>query len=114
MITIDDRIGSKDLTAYITAPHRLGHLEFALLASNRVRPLPDPQDRAPLAELRLTLSGIVPKVRGLSYRAMANYATASRGPYVAGPVTSALPTQSQPQLIPIDRFRGMVGVEYEF
>ncbi len=68
----------------------------------------------PQAELRMTLSGPVPGLRGLSYRAMANYASASRGPYVVGPVTSALPTQSQPQLIPVDRFRTMVGLKYEF
>lgn len=67
----------------------------------------------PQVEFRLTLSGPVPLMRGLSYRAMANYAVAGRGPYAVGPVTSALPTQSQPQLIPVDRFRTTVGLHYE-
>lgn len=85
---------------------------------------PRPADRAdgfsptPYApsqvDLRLTVSGPVPLLNGLSYRAMANYETASRGPYVVGPVASALPTQTTPQLIPVDRFRSTVGLEYEF
>lgn len=68
----------------------------------------------PQVELRFTLSGPVPGVEGLSYRAIANYRVADRGPYVVGPVTSALPSQSEPQLIPVDRFRSTVGLQYEF
>ena len=68
----------------------------------------------PQVELRLTLSGPVPLMRGLGYRAIANYAFADRGPYVVGPVTGTLPTQTQPQLIPVDRFRTTVGLQYEF
>jgi outer membrane receptor protein involved in Fe transport len=68
----------------------------------------------PQMELRLTLSGKVPPIRGLSYRAMANYAVADRGAYVVGPVTGPLPTQTAPQLIPVDRFRSTVGLQYEF
>jgi hypothetical protein len=65
-------------------------------------------------ELRLTLSGDSPFPKGLSYRAMVNYAVADRGAYVVGPVTAALPTQPTPQLIPVDRFRTTVGLQYEF
>ncbi len=68
----------------------------------------------PQLELRLTVSGPVPGVSGLSYRAMANYAAADRGAYVVGPVTSALPTQPSPQLIPVDHFRSTVGLQYDF
>jgi outer membrane receptor protein involved in Fe transport len=74
---------------------------------------PDPFARTQL-ELRLTLSGDAPLVKGLSYRAMANYALADRGPYVVGPVTSAIPSQPTPALIPVDRFRTTVGLQYEF
>lgn len=65
-------------------------------------------------QLRLTLSGPVPLVQGLSYRALANYAAASRGPYVVGPVTGETAAQPTPQLIPVDRFRTTVGLAYEF
>jgi len=65
-------------------------------------------------ELRLTLTGDAPWVKGLSYRAMVNYAVANRGPYVVGPVTSAIPSQTTPQLIPVDRFRSTVGFQYDF
>jgi outer membrane receptor for ferrienterochelin and colicins len=74
---------------------------------------PDPFARTQV-ELRLTLSGNAPIVKGLSYRAMANYAVADRGPYVVGPVTRAIPSQATPELIPVDRFRTTVGLQYEF
>jgi hypothetical protein len=67
----------------------------------------------PQLELRLTLSGLLP-LKGLSYRAFANYAVADRGPYVVGPVTSETPSQPTPQLIPVDRFRTMLGLQYDF
>lgn len=65
-------------------------------------------------QLRLTVSGPVPLVPGLSYRALANYAVADRGPYVVGPVTNETPAQPLPQLIPVDRFRTTLGLAYEF
>jgi outer membrane receptor for ferrienterochelin and colicins len=74
---------------------------------------PDPFARTQV-ELRLTLSGEAPLVKGLSYRAMANYAAADRGPYVVGPVTRAIPSQTTPELIPVDRFRTTLGLAYEF
>jgi len=65
-------------------------------------------------QLRLTVSGAVPGVSGLSYRAIANYLLSDRGPYVVGPVTTALPTQVSAQLNPVDRFRTTVGLQYDF
>jgi hypothetical protein len=66
------------------------------------------------AELRLTLSGKAPVLEALSYRVSASYNTASRGPYVVGPVTSALDATREPQLNPIDRFRTTAGLQYDF
>jgi outer membrane receptor for ferrienterochelin and colicin len=74
---------------------------------------PDPYAPSQV-QLRLTLSGDVPAVKGLSYRAIANYAVADRGPYVVGPVTKAIPTQPTAELIPVDRFRTTVGLQYAF
>jgi outer membrane receptor protein involved in Fe transport len=65
-------------------------------------------------ELRLTLTGNVPAVPALKYRAFVNYVTADRGPYLVGPALSALPTQTTPQLNPVDRLRSTVAVEYDF
>jgi outer membrane cobalamin receptor len=67
----------------------------------------------PQLELRLCLSGTVPGLSHLSYRAIANYAFADRGPYVVGPVTSSIPTQPSPQLNPVDRFRTTLGLQYD-
>jgi len=74
---------------------------------------PAPFARARL-ELRLVLTGQVPAVKGLTYRALANYNFAERGAYVVGPVTSALPSEPTPQLIPLDRLRTSLGVQYDF
>jgi outer membrane receptor protein involved in Fe transport len=74
---------------------------------------PDPFARTQL-QLRLTLSGDVPHLSGLSYRVSANYAVAQRGAYVVGPVTSALASQLTPQLNPIDQFRTTLGLQYAF
>ncbi|MEO6599669.1 MAG: TonB-dependent receptor [Polyangiaceae bacterium] len=65
-------------------------------------------------DLRLTLSGDAPLVKGLSYRAIANYSVAEHGAYAVGPVTSATSTEVSPQLIPVDRIRITVGIQYEF
>jgi len=68
----------------------------------------------PQVELRLCVSGAVPGLPGLTYRALTNYALSDRGPYVVGPATSAQPTQPNAQLNPVDRFRTTVGLQYEF
>jgi outer membrane receptor protein involved in Fe transport len=70
-----------------------------------------------LADLRFTLSGKVPGLKGLSYRASAEYVTASHGPYTAGPnlgvfdYVAPLPT---PGFAPIDQFRAFIGLRYDF
>jgi outer membrane receptor protein involved in Fe transport len=75
--------------------------------------VPTPYAPAQL-QLRLCVTGAVPGIAGLTYRALVNYAVSDRGPYVVGPVTTALPTQPTAQLNPIDRFRTTVGLQYEF
>jgi len=65
-------------------------------------------------ELRFTLSGNFPLLPALKYRAFVNYAMAERGPYVVGPVVSAVPTQTSAQLNPVDRLRSTVALEYDF
>jgi outer membrane receptor for ferrienterochelin and colicins len=74
---------------------------------------PDPYARSQV-QLRGTLSGDAPVIDGLSYRLTANYSTAARGPYVVGPVTNASPSQPTPELVPVDRFRTTVGLQYAF
>lgn len=83
----------------------------------------DPLPMAPaLFELRGTLSGKVPGVRGLSYRLSAQWASASAGPYVVGPGQARDERQNalrqaqivSAQLVPIDTFRAMIGLRYDF
>jgi outer membrane receptor for ferrienterochelin and colicins len=100
----------QDLPTIALATHFLGPRP-ADLSNGQFRPNPFAHTQL---ELRLTLSGAVPLVKGLSYRAMANYAVADRGAYVVGPVTSAIPSQTRPQLNPIDPFRTTLGLQYEF
>jgi outer membrane receptor protein involved in Fe transport len=74
-----------------------------------------PTPKAPAqVEARLTLSGDVPGVAGLSYRATVDAALASHNPYVVGPVQAATPDQPSAQLSPVDRFRVGVGLWYRF
>lgn len=76
----------------------------------------------PLFELRGTISGKVPWVRGLSYRLTAQWASTSVGPYVVGPgqfhdEAQNAARQAQivsAQLNPIDVFRTMIGLRYDF
>ena len=65
-------------------------------------------------ELRGTLTGPVPYVRGLSYRLSANYATASEGPYVVGPRQTATADSPAPFLNPVDAFAVFYGLRYDF
>jgi outer membrane receptor protein involved in Fe transport len=77
-------------------------------------------------ELRLTVTGQVPAIKGLTYRASANYSFADRGPYVIGPSQQQFETTRDtttgapilmvrtPELIPIERFRAAVGLQYDF
>lgn len=63
--------------------------------------------------LRLTVSGPMPVLKGLSYRASAHYNAAAHTPYVAGPNQAATDTQPSAQLAPVDRFRTTVGLQYD-
>jgi hypothetical protein len=66
---------------------------------------------APVLELRAALTGDVPCVRGLSYRATASYAFESTGPYVIGPIQDGS-SGAAPTLNPVDRFRVGVGLHW--
>jgi hypothetical protein len=72
--------------------------------------------RAPYApadlQLRLTLSGVVPGVRGLRYRVSSMFDTASRGAYVVGPTQYAADASSQATLSPQRRASAFLGMEY--
>ncbi len=75
-------------------------------------------------ELRGTLSGPIPVVPGLSYRASVNYAVSSQAAYVIGPAQGINVTEGAggrynditggPELAPVDRFRIMTGLQYDF
>jgi hypothetical protein len=67
-------------------------------------------------ELRLTVSGPVPLLRGLSYRASVNYAFSDEAPYIVGrPVDNHnVRTSPTAQFAPVDTFRGTVGLQYDF
>ena len=79
----------------------------------------------PLLELRGTVSGPLPFVRGLSYRATASYLVApcpenlasshsACGPYVVGPTQGAYAGHPRPELSPLDTFRVGIGLQYDF
>jgi hypothetical protein len=61
-------------------------------------------------------------VRGVSYVVTADYTTAGRGPYTAGPSFLAFQTTilggaisyPPPGFAPIDQFRAMVGLRFDF
>lgn len=129
---IADKSGDEGKTRLPVAPRLFGNARIAVtpaaagptLALGTYLLGPRPADLSshftpspfapPQLELRLTVSGKMPVIEGLSYRAFANYAVAERGPYVVGPVTSEIPSQPSPQLIPVDRFRTVVGLQYDF
>lgn len=64
-------------------------------------------------ELRATVSGDVPGVRGLSYRVGANWAAVDHGPYVVGPIQDRT-AGDRAQLVPVDTFRAMAGLQYDW
>ncbi len=67
-------------------------------------------------ELRATISGPLPVLKGLSYRLTANYAFADQGPYVVGPGQVYDPNVSlttSPALLPLDRFRTGIALQYD-
>jgi outer membrane receptor protein involved in Fe transport len=95
--------------------------------SDRAWAFAPPPFAPPLGEVRLTLTGPVPGIKGLTYRAYANYAFAKKGPYVIGPTQSGTTSGARdittgelvylyrpPELIPIERFRAGIGLQYDF
>lgn len=69
----------------------------------------------PQAELRGTISGPVPGLGGLSYRLSASYIFGSRGPYVVGFSQGGNDlTRDYPELVPVDKFRTTLGLQYDF
>jgi outer membrane receptor protein involved in Fe transport len=70
-----------------------------------------------LAEIRATVSGPFPAVKGLSYRLSADVVTASTGPYVVGPAQHGPNNEflavPKPELNPVDTFRATIGLRYE-
>jgi outer membrane receptor for ferrienterochelin and colicins len=68
----------------------------------------------PQIEMRLTLSGDVPAIAGLSYRVTADLALSDRNPYVVGPLQAATTDHPSAELSPVDRFRVAVGLSYHF
>jgi hypothetical protein len=68
------------------------------------------------------VSGRVPAVPGVSYIVTADYTTAGRGPYTAGPNFSAFQgallgaatAYPPPGFAPVDQFRVMAGLRFDF
>ena len=77
-----------------------------------------PSSQLPVAaaqlELRGTVSGPVPGVTGLTYRLGVNWALASQGPYVVGPIQDSTYNGQGPQLVPVNTLRAMAGLQYDF
>ena len=70
----------------------------------------------PQLELRLTVSGPVPFLKGLTYRASLNYAFSDEAPYIVGRPVDNRGGRTSPtaQFAPVDPFRGTVGLQYDF
>jgi hypothetical protein len=64
----------------------------------------------PQVQLRGTISGNFPGLRGLSYRLYGNYAFAERGPYVVG---SAGFNPAPAELVPVEQLRVGFGLQYD-
>ena len=77
---------------------------------------PSPPYVGPQLEIRLTISGPVPFLRGLSYRASASYAFSDEAPYIVGRPVDNRNGRTSPtaQFAPVDPFRGTVGLQYDF
>lgn len=104
-----------------------GHLPTVSLATSLVGPrladraldggfVPTPVAPA-LVRFHFTVSGAVPPIPGLTYRVGVDAATATRSPYVAGPIQHADPTDpttSTAQLAPINRLTVFSGLQYDF
>lgn len=62
---------------------------------------------------RITATGDVPQVKGLTYRVMTNIAVHDRMPYVVGPVQEPTAANPVPTLSPVNRFTLMGGLQYD-
>ncbi|MET0595086.1 MAG: hypothetical protein ABW133_20470, partial [Polyangiaceae bacterium] len=70
----------------------------------------------PQLRLRTTVSGPMPVVKGLSYRAMGDFALSDQAAYIAGrPVdlSGGLSTIA-PEVVPADQLRFSIGLQYDF
>lgn len=61
---------------------------------------------------RLTLSGEMPVIAGLSYRAYVQGAVGDEAPISVSPVNSATASNPNPNLLPLETFRTGVGLDY--
>jgi hypothetical protein len=91
--------------------------------ADRAAPDGSPLPPAPgLVDLRAAVSGRIPAVRGASYAVTADYTTAGRGPYTAGPnffsfqqaIAGTGTAYPPPGFAPIDQFRVMAGLRFDF
>ena len=64
-------------------------------------------------QTRFTVSGVIPKVSGLSYRLVGNVASASVNPYLAGPNQSVGPDNAPAELSPINRLTVFGTLNYD-
>ncbi|HLK37503.1 MAG TPA: TonB-dependent receptor [Polyangiaceae bacterium] len=86
---------------------RRAPVPLASFLDNNLMPTAPPQ-----LALRPTATGPVPGVDGLSYRVSVNYVFGTKDPYLIGPAASLSPNASQ--LVPIEKFRALVGLAYQF
>ncbi|MEZ4229524.1 MAG: TonB-dependent receptor [Polyangiaceae bacterium] len=61
---------------------------------------------------RLTLSGVVPVIQGLRYRAYVQGAVGDEAPIAVGPVNERTVEFPNPNLLPLETFRSGVGLDY--
>ncbi len=62
---------------------------------------------------RVTLTGEVPFVKGLSYRGSLDASLSDRGAYTVGPGQTFELGNRSPQLVPVDTLRATVGLQYD-
>lgn len=65
-------------------------------------------------DLRVTLTGSVPHVRGLSYRVIVAHAVHDRSPFAVGPLLRPVAGLAPPELAPVQRWNATLGVQYDF
>jgi hypothetical protein len=68
----------------------------------------------PHVEFKLTASGDVSGVTGLSYRVSGSYAVSRVSPYVIGPLQYAADETTPYELAPLERLNMFVGLAYRF